>query len=304
MTPSAPNKTAPHAKPQKRPAQGSSQDAGMHPPKKQRLDAAAAKSKGTVKVANAGAGARATGGKAAGKGKGKETAGKVGEKPGEERTDGLIASAPAAVEKETAPAAADREKPPAAKKPQPTKGVDTAGEKTSASKTAQPPKTVDQPTETVDVAPKSKEADKTATDTTASSKAIPPVEQNATRPTTLHTDNASGPSKPKQPTNPSKKTKPASKENTNVNGKQPKVVRRMPPVKPLTADAQNALGRPKKASGSNPTRGIEGRDVVFVTKKTSLGSYMRRCKTLLVEDGYVLRHCLFYPVTDILMGTG
>lgn len=259
MTTPAPSKNAPQAKPQKRPAQPSSQDAGMHPPKKQRIDAGTAKGKGVAKVANTGAGARAAGAKGTTKGKvnEKETSVKVGEKQGEKRPDRMIATANEGAEK-AAPA------------------------QTALSKTIKS-------TDNVSNAP---EAVKDVTPASIPAKTIPPVDRNTTKSTISHADNSSGPSKPNQPANDPKKSKFKSKSTgkaaPNVDGKQLKTARRMPPVKPLTADAQNALGRPKKASGSNPTRGIEGRDVVFVTRKTSLGSYMRRCKTLLVEDGYVL----------------
>lgn len=84
---------------------------------------------------------------------------------------------------------------------------------------------------------------------------------------------------------------PSKSNNTSTSKpdstKQLHTARRMPPQKPLTSDGQHVLGRPKDASGSGPTRAVDGRDVVFVTRKTGLGSYMRRCKALLVDDGYV-----------------
>lgn len=254
-------KNAPKTKPPKRPAQTSSQDAGMHPPKKQRIDEGTAKGKGTVKVASAGAGARA-GGKGAVQGKvdgkekaiAKQTSAKGGEEKGEKGREGLIAAAPVVVEKTV------------------------AGQTTST-------------TNAVENAPKATETTSKATDdaNTASvpAKMNPAAEQKTTRPVLPVNNNASDLSNPTQPLKTSKQSKPSKKNSANTDGKQLKIARRMPPVKPITADAQNALGRPKNASGSNATRGIEGRDVVFVTRKTSLGSYMRRCKTLLVEDGYV-----------------
>ena len=100
------SKNGPKPKPPKRPAQTSSQDAGMHPPKKQRIDEGAEKGKGTVKVASAGAGARA-GGKGAVKVKvdgnekvdEKQRSAKGGEEKGEKGREGLIAAAPAVMEK-------------------------------------------------------------------------------------------------------------------------------------------------------------------------------------------------------------
>ena len=33
----------------------------------------------------------------------------------------------------------------------------------------------------------------------------------------------------------------------------------------------------------------EGKDMICITRKTSLGAYMRRCKRVIIEDGYVPR---------------
>ncbi|GHJ84536.1 hypothetical protein NliqN6_0938 [Naganishia liquefaciens] len=280
-----PQKNGSKTKPQKRPAQTSSQDAGMHPPKKQRIDADAAKGNGKAKVAIAGTGARADGTKNAVKGKanerervdGKQTSAKDAEKQGEKSVDGLIAAAPAI------------EKP-----------VQMTGTNTKAAEAV--PKATEISTET--------SQNKSIGGIPA--KTIPPVERNPPKSAPSRDVGTSGPREPKQRPKNAKTSKPSNKDGAIINGKQLRIARRMPPVKPVTADGQNALGRPKSASGSNPTRAIEGRDVVFVTRKTNLGSYMRRCKTLLVEDGLnqITLHALcvaiphavmlLYALTDIL----
>lgn len=58
---------------------------------------------------------------------------------------------------------------------------------------------------------------------------------------------------------------------------------RLAPLKPATN--QTVTGRPTGAGLANPTREIRGRNVIFVTRKTGLGAYMKRCKALLVEEG-------------------
>jgi hypothetical protein len=217
----------------------------MHPPKKQRLEAAQKDGKGVAKVAEAGAGAR--------------VGAKVKRKDAIEKTsagqagagEGLIPTAPVGGSTETAPVAAWTQQ---------TKGAAA-----------------------VDAATAGKQATTT-----------PVSEQRKTNPTKSDPKPTTAPSKPqaaKKPTkNPTKPT--AGSASSGVGGKQLHTARRMQPMKPLTSDGQNVLGRPKDTSGSNPTRGIEGRDVVFVTRKTGLGSYMRRCKALLVDDGYVFPLCV------------
>lgn len=233
-----PQKTAarPSKPPQKRPAH-TSQDTSLHPPKKQRLEAA----KGVAKVAGAGARARASGGKVKRKDGAEKTLAGQGT-PGER----LIPTAP-------------------------------AGGQTVESAS-------------VDARTESAEGARIVDAATVGKQAITKdvTEQSKAKPTKSDPKTTIAPSKPQAANNHTKITPKHSAGSTSANGKQLHTARRMQPTKPLTSDGQNALGRPKNASGSNPTRGIEGRDVVFVTRKTGLGSYMRRCKALLVEDGYVV----------------
>ena len=64
---------------------------------------------------------------------------------------------------------------------------------------------------------------------------------------------------------------------------------RLAPPKPssstLPLPHASTTSRPRGASTTNPTREIKRRDVIYVTKNTGLGSYLRRCKRLLVEEG-------------------
>jgi hypothetical protein len=64
---------------------------------------------------------------------------------------------------------------------------------------------------------------------------------------------------------------------------------RLAPPKPssstLPLPHASTTSRPRGASTTNPTREIKRRDVIYVTKNTGLGSYLRRCKKLLVEEG-------------------
>lgn len=64
---------------------------------------------------------------------------------------------------------------------------------------------------------------------------------------------------------------------------------RLAPPKPssstLPPPHASTTSRPRGASTTNPTREIKRRDVIYVTKNTGLGSYLRRCKKLLVEEG-------------------
>ena len=55
--------------------------------------------------------------------------------------------------------------------------------------------------------------------------------------------------------------------------------RKLAPPKPPGA------GLPAGAAVTGPTGQIKGRDVVMVSRKAELGSYMRRCKALMVEEG-------------------
>lgn len=41
----------------------------------------------------------------------------------------------------------------------------------------------------------------------------------------------------------------------------------------------------------------EGKNMICITRKTSLGAYMRRCKEVIIEDGYVAPSCLPHPLT-------
>ena len=64
---------------------------------------------------------------------------------------------------------------------------------------------------------------------------------------------------------------------------------RLAPPKPssstLPLPHASVTSRPRGASTTNPTREIKRRDVIYITKNTGLGSYLRRCKKLLVEEG-------------------
>lgn len=246
-----PTKTGPRAskKPAKRPAQPSSQDTSMHPPKKQRLEGAQKDGKGVAKVASAGAGARAAGGKV----KRKDGVEKTGEKGGVVAAERLIPTAPGVAVEPT---------PESSWNPAPKqKEIVTNGAETSNAPPAAPLPTTKSVSSNQTTANAAQSDSKTVTDPTKQTQGAKPTKKNP----------------PKTPAG----------DTATSHGKQLKTARRMQPMKPLATDGQSALGRPKKASGSGPTRGIDGRDVVFVTRKTSLGSYMRRCKALLVEDGYV-----------------
>lgn len=58
--------------------------------------------------------------------------------------------------------------------------------------------------------------------------------------------------------------------------------RKLAPPKPPGA------GLPAGAAVTGPTGQIKGRDVVLVSRRAELGSYMRKCKALMVEEGCVL----------------
>ena len=64
---------------------------------------------------------------------------------------------------------------------------------------------------------------------------------------------------------------------------------RLAPPKPssstLPLPQASYTSRPRGASSTGPTGQVKRRDVIYITKNTSLGSYMRRCKKLLVEEG-------------------
>jgi hypothetical protein len=234
-----PPKTAarPSKPPQKRPAH-TSQDTTIHPPKKQRLEAAK-----VVKVAAAGAGARA-----AGKVKPKQGEKVVG---GKDAGKGLIETAPTAAAGSTSETASD----PVSR----TNGTTNGAVDVNPVVATKEAKKIDAPSAPSKTAQSSNNAGPLAQPQPAKQTA-----KNAPTP-----GNASKPSKPE----------------TASSAKQIHTARRMQPMKPLTPDGQHVLGRPKAASGSGPTGAVAGRNVVFVTRKTGLGSYMRRCKALLVDDG-------------------
>lgn len=53
----------------------------------------------------------------------------------------------------------------------------------------------------------------------------------------------------------------------------------------LPLPASSSTSRPRGATTTGPTRQVKRRDVIYITKNTGLGSYLRRCKKLLVEEG-------------------
>jgi hypothetical protein len=75
---------------------------------------------------------------------------------------------------------------------------------------------------------------------------------------------------------------------------------RIAPLKP--ASHQTVSNRPSGSGLNNPTREIKGRNIIFVTRKTGLGQYLKRCKGLLVSEGYVpvpLRSVVLVRVNEI-----
>ncbi|KAG7563150.1 hypothetical protein FFLO_01458 [Filobasidium floriforme] len=82
---------------------------------------------------------------------------------------------------------------------------------------------------------------------------------------------------------------------------------RLAPPKPssstLPLPHASTTSRPRGASTTNPTREIKRRDVIYVTKNTGLGSYLRRCKKLLVEEGHaqITLHALSAAIPHALL---
>ncbi|KAJ9113226.1 hypothetical protein QFC22_006065 [Naganishia vaughanmartiniae] len=264
--------------PSKRPA---AQDPNMHPSKKQRLDvlpsptggSQARGGKGGVIPFGKGVGAARKFGEAvvvAGNGGG---ARKIGGGGGKKK--GLIPTAPST-----------NNQPSSA-------GVKTVAEATTG--TVLERKEMDKSVVPME---KTKTGSKVHAPTPIPAADAAPVEEAV-----LSRSGAAKPSMTKSTTTRKVKTKPTETNiknpqtnNTTTTGssstKKLITSRRMPPQKPLelatttySNSGQATFGRPKAASGSNPTREIEGRNVVFVTRKTGLGSYMRRCKALLVDEG-------------------
>ncbi|KAJ9119973.1 hypothetical protein QFC24_005456 [Naganishia onofrii] len=319
--PTSNRKTAAVAAAKKRPA---AHDTSMHPSKKQRLDGppivgggATAKigggsgvgvvtvSKGggarktggggsaAVAVAGNGAGARKTGGGAAGGG-----GGRGGKKKGLIPTAPSGGNHPAAgpVEK-TSAAAAQRS---AEKKDIGEKSAEQIKERNSKPVVGRASET-----ETDGVpAPPRKINDNQPMVSEPIAAAAAPIAATATAAVTP----TNAKPKPKAKPKPNPKTTKKGESNKDSASKQLITSRRMPPKKPLpktstSNDGQSILGRPKGASGSNPTRDVTGRNVVFVTRKTGLGSYMRRCKALLVDEGMneITLHALCVAIPHAIM---
>ncbi|KAJ9104659.1 hypothetical protein QFC21_002157 [Naganishia friedmannii] len=287
----------------KRPAQ---QDTSMHPSKKQRLDvpsktgakggaaatslnnAGARKPGGAevaVAVAGNGAGARKTGGAAAGGGGG-----------GKKGKEGLIPTAPSG-DKQVA--VGSMEKVGEASIGKVVEGASTEKMAVLTEKTKTNSEADDRAMNTVanDAAPPQEIKD---------NQAVPPKPAATMAVVTAPTTTKSK-SKAQFKSNPTKNTE----TNTISTPKKLITSRRMPPPKPLPTttsfttinDGQSLLGRPKGASGSGPTRDVTGRNVVFVTRKTGLGSYMRRCKALLVDEGMneITLHALCVAIPHAVM---
>lgn len=76
-----------------------------------------------------------------------------------------------------------------------------------------------------------------------------------------------------QPTSSSKKAKPG-----DINRKR---IRKLTPARPWPVV-------PTSVSATGPRSAHkEGKNYICLTRKTGLGSYMRRCKDVIIKDGYV-----------------
>lgn len=89
------------------------------------------------------------------------------------------------------------------------------------------------------------------------------ISQNSTDDTTTPPEKHASSVKPK-----------ATKKQPSFKGK----VRKLAPAKPLTAVSTTG----QKSSGE------QDKTVICVSRKTSLGSYLSRCKKILTEEGYII----------------
>lgn len=89
------------------------------------------------------------------------------------------------------------------------------------------------------------------------------ISQNSAKNTSTHPEKHASSVKPK-----------ATKKQPSFKGN----VRKLAPAKPLTAVSTTG----QKSSGQ------QDKTVVCVSRKTSLGSYLSRCKRILTEEGYII----------------
>ena len=78
----------------------------------------------------------------------------------------------------------------------------------------------------------------------------------------------------------------ADKGNANdgIKGKTRPRIRKLMPPRPFPTV-------PTSVSATGPRSGHrEGKNMICLTRKTSLGHYMRRCKNIIIMDGYVAQH--------------
>lgn len=73
-------------------------------------------------------------------------------------------------------------------------------------------------------------------------------------------------------------------------------VRKLAPPRPVNS------GLPKGSAVTGPSAQIKGRNTILVSRKSSLGSYMARCRSVIVDEGCALATwastCLFPASSD------
>ncbi|KAF9533568.1 hypothetical protein CPB83DRAFT_757695 [Crepidotus variabilis] len=86
------------------------------------------------------------------------------------------------------------------------------------------------------------------------------------------------------PTSKSKKEIPARIQNESDSKEQLRRINKLKPVRPHPTV-------PTSVSATGPRSAHrEGKNIICITRKTPLGSYMRRCKEIIIKDGYKTLH--------------